>query len=58
VDDGLIGQNVYLFAASEGLNAWFYSLHGQQDPAAVAAALNLPPGKRPLYAESVGYPKN
>ncbi len=58
VDVGFIGQNVYLFAASEGLNAWFYSLHGQQDPATVAAALKLPADKRPLYAESVGFPKN
>jgi hypothetical protein len=56
VDVGFIGQNVYLFAASEGLNAWFYALHGQQDAAAIAAALNLPPEKRPLYAQSVGYP--
>jgi nitroreductase len=55
VDTGFIGQNVYLFAASEGLNAWFYALHGQQDAAAVAAALKLPAGKRPLYAQSVGY---
>jgi nitroreductase len=56
VDTGFIGQNVYLFAASEGLNAWFYALHGQQDATAVAAALKLPAEKRPLYAQSVGYP--
>ncbi len=56
VDVGFIGQNVYLFAASEGLNAWFYALHGQQDAAAVSAALKLPDGRRPLYAQSVGYP--
>ncbi|MGB8258700.1 MAG: SagB/ThcOx family dehydrogenase [Terracidiphilus sp.] len=56
VDTGFIGQNVYLFAASEGLNAWFYALHGQQDAAAVAAALKLEAGNRPLYAQSVGYP--
>ena len=56
VDTGFIGQNVYLFAASEGLNAWFYALHGQQDATAVAAVLKLPAGKRPLYAQSVGYP--
>ena len=55
VDTGFIGQNVYLFAASEGLNAWFYALHGQQDAAAVSAALNLPADKRALYAQSVGY---
>ncbi len=56
VDVGFIGQNVYLFAASEGLNAWFYALHGQQDATAVAAALKLSAEKRPLYAQSVGYP--
>jgi nitroreductase len=55
VDVGFIGQNVYLFAASEGLNAWFYALHGQQDATSVAAALKLPAEKRPLYAQSVGY---
>jgi len=52
VDTGFIGQNVYLFAASEGLNAWFYTIHGQD----VAAALKLPAEKRALYAQSVGYP--
>jgi hypothetical protein len=56
VDTGFIGQNVYLFATSEGLNAWFYALHGQQDATAVAAALKLPEGKSPLYGQSVGYP--
>ena len=52
VDVGFIGQNVYLFAASEGLNAWFYTFHG----ADVATALKLPAEKRALYAQSVGYP--
>lgn len=56
VDVGFIGQNVYLFAASEGLNAWFYALHGAQDTAAVAEALKLSSDKHPLYAQSVGYP--
>jgi nitroreductase len=56
VDVGFIGQNVYLFAASEGLNAWFYALHGKQDATAVGAALKLPEGKSPLYGQSVGYP--
>jgi hypothetical protein len=54
VDTGFIGQNVYLFAASEGLNAWFYTIHGPD----VAAALKLPAGRQPLYAQSVGYPPN
>jgi len=56
VDVGFIGQNVYLFASSEGLNAWFYALHGQQDAPSVGAALKLPPEKHALYAQSVGYP--
>jgi nitroreductase len=56
VDTGFIGQNVYLFAASEGLNAWFYALHGENDPVAVAAALKLLEGRKPLYGQSVGYP--
>ena len=56
VDVGFIGQNVYLFASSDGLNAWFYALHGQQDAPSVGAALKLPPEKHALYAQSVGYP--
>jgi hypothetical protein len=56
VDIGFVGQNVYLFAASEGLNAWFYALHGDQNAPAIAAALKLPTDKTPLYAQSVGYP--
>ena len=51
VDTGFIGQNVYLFAASEGLNAWIYALHG----ADVAGALKLPEGMKGLYGQSVGY---
>jgi len=51
VDTGFIGQNVYLFAASEGLNAWFYALHD----ADVAGALKLPEGQKALYGQSVGY---
>jgi hypothetical protein len=56
VDVGFIGQNVYLFAASEGLNAWFYALHGQQDAVSVAAVLQLPANLRALYGQSVGFP--
>ena len=52
VDTGFIAQNVYLFAASEGLNAWFYTYHGLD----VATALKLPAEKKALYAQSVGYP--
>lgn len=53
VDTGFIGQNIYLYAASEGLNAWFYALHNQD----VTGALNLGPDKTPLYGESVGFPE-
>jgi Nitroreductase family len=52
IDTGFIGQNVYLFAASEGLNAWLYAFHGQD----VAAILKLPEGKKGICAQSVGYP--
>ena len=52
VDTGFIGQNVYLFAASEGLNAWFYANVGPD----AAAVLKLPEGRKPLYGQSVGYP--
>lgn len=52
VDCGFIGQNVYLFAASQGLNAWFYTVHAQD----VAAKLGLGADHAVLYAQSVGYP--
>jgi len=52
IDTGFIGQNVYLFAASEGLNAWIYAFHGQD----VAAILKLPEGRKGICAQSVGYP--
>ena len=52
VDTGFIGQNVYLFAASDGLNAWFYTVHAQD----VASKLGLGPDHVVLYAQSVGYP--
>jgi len=51
VDTGFIGQNVYLFAASEGLNAWLYALHG----ADAAGVLKLPEGIKVLYGQSVGF---
>jgi nitroreductase len=52
VDCGFIAQNVYLFAASEGLNAWFYTVHAQD----VAAKVGLGADHVVLYAQSVGYP--
>ena len=53
VGAGFIGQNIYLFCASEGLNAWFYGT----DRAGLAKALDLRPGQRVLYGQAVGYPK-
>ena len=48
-----IGQNVYLFAASEGMASWFRAF---VDGPAVAQLLNLRPGQKVLYGQTVGYP--
>jgi SagB-type dehydrogenase family enzyme len=53
-DAGFIGQNVYLYCASEGLDA---VVRGTIDRPALAKALKLRPGQRILLAHSVGYPK-
>ena len=53
VDTGLIAGNVYVFAAAEGLAAWF---HNCNKPA-LAAKLNLRPEQRVLFGQTVGYPK-
>ncbi|MGA2486593.1 MAG: nitroreductase family protein [Roseiarcus sp.] len=52
VDAGMIAANVYLFAASLGLAAWFHNC----DKPGLAAKLNLRPDQRPLFAQTVGYP--
>jgi nitroreductase len=49
---GLIAANVYLFAASAGLAAWFHNC----DKPGIAKDLALRPDQRPLYAQTVGYP--
>ena len=49
---GLIAGNVYLFAASAGLAAWFHNC----DKPGIARDLALRPDQRPLYAQTVGYP--
>jgi nitroreductase len=49
---GLIAGNVYLFAASQGLGAWFRNCN----KAALAAELKLRPEQRVLYAQTVGHP--
>jgi hypothetical protein len=52
VDTGLIAGNVYLFAASQGLAAWFHNC----DRAGLARKLKLRPDQRVLFGQSVGYP--
>jgi len=50
VATGLIAGNVYLFAASQGLAAWFHNC----DKPALAAVLKLGADQRVLYAQTVG----
>jgi len=52
-DACFIGQNVYLFCASEGLATVF---RGSVDQARLAAAMGLPDGQFVTFAQSVGYP--
>lgn len=54
-DAGFIGQNVYLFCASEGLATVF---RGLVDKEKLGKSLNLPESKKVLYAQSVGYPQS
>jgi len=51
VDTGLIAGNVYLFAASRGLAAWFHNC----DKEALGRKLGLRKGQRILFAQTVGY---
>jgi len=51
-DTGFIAQNVYLFAASQGLAAWFHNC----DKDNTAKEFKLRPEQRVLFAQSVGYP--
>jgi hypothetical protein len=52
VATGLIAQNVYLFAASCGLAAWFHNC----DKRNTARELKLRSEQRVLFAQTVGYP--
>jgi hypothetical protein len=52
VDAGFIGQNVYLFCASEGLAAWFFAT----DREGLAEVMSLRPTQKVLYCQAVGYP--
>jgi nitroreductase len=49
---GLIAQNVYLFAASQGLAAWLHNC----DKENTAKEFKLRPEQRVLFAQTVGYP--
>lgn len=51
-DTGFIAQNVYLFAASQGLVAWFHNC----DKENTVTEFNLGPQQKVLFAQSVGYP--
>ena len=51
-DTSFISQNVYLFCASEGLATVVRSV--RPDP--LAEALGLPENKRPILAQTIGFP--
>jgi nitroreductase len=51
-DTGFIAQNVYLFAASQGLAAWFHNC----DKENTAKDFKLHHQQRVLFAQSIGYP--
>ena len=52
LDTGLIAGNVYLFAASQGLAAWFHNCNRD----AVVREFKLKPKQHVLFAQTVGYP--
>lgn len=52
-DTGFIGQNVYLFCASEGLST---VVRGLVDKVALAEKMNLRPEQKIVLAQTVGYP--
>jgi nitroreductase len=54
VDTGFIGQNVYLFCASEGLATVF---RGAVPYKKLEAALHLDPEQFVTFAQTVGYPQ-
>jgi len=49
---GLVAGNVYLFAASQGLAAWFHNCNKVN----TAKEFKLRPEQRVLFAQTVGYP--
>jgi SagB-type dehydrogenase family enzyme len=53
-DTGFIGQNVYLFCASQGLAAVFRAM---VDREALGKAMGLRPDQRITFSQTVGYPR-
>ncbi len=53
VDTGLIAANVYLFAASRGLAAWFHNCNRKE----LAHKLKLGPDQHVLFGQTFGYPE-
>lgn len=51
-DTGFIAQNIYLYAASAGLAAWFHNC----DKENTVKEFKLKSSQRVLFAQSVGYP--
>jgi SagB-type dehydrogenase family enzyme len=51
IDTGIIAGNVYLFAASQGLAAWFHNCNKQ----ALTEKLNLCRDQRVLFGQTVGF---
>jgi len=52
-DTGFIAQNVYLFAASQGLAAWFHNC----DKENTVGEFKLKSTQKVLFAQTVGYPE-
>jgi hypothetical protein len=52
-DTGFIAQNIYLYAASLGLAAWFHNC----DKENTIKEFKLKPTQRVLFAQTVGYPE-
>jgi|YelNatPaOPRAMG01_1025707.scaffolds.fasta_scaffold02072_4 nitroreductase len=52
VATGLIAENIYLYAASAGLAAWFHNCDRENTP----NEFKLKPEQKVLFAQSVGYP--
>ena len=52
-DTGFIAQNIYLYAASEGLAAWFHNC----DKENTVKEFKLKPSQKVLFAQTIGYPE-